>query len=900
MKRKRDPLLRRIPRELLGDWRKYLVVCLFLVLTISFVSGMYVANGSMLAALNTGITEYKREDGHFELKEQASAALLAAIETGEKADVKQYYLDRAQAELDEKLEGEFRPKFDEAFSQEFEAAFREQVKASLLASGLDEAAAGALLDSAVDQAKESGAYETAYTEAYEGAYPEAYRKAYEEAWDKILTQIEEEYADAVEKYELEDPDFTSVKTRVYPNFFRNETVEENGDGVSDGTVRVYSPTQDVNLACLLKGRFPETAEEIAIDRMHADNVGLTVGDSITVGGQRYEIVGLLAYVNYTTLHEKTTDLMFDALKFDVAMVTQAGFERLGAPAHYSYAFRYEQTPADDKEEKALSDDFLRALLTQTVAAGSELADYVPGYANPAVTFAPEDMGSDESMGGVLLDILIVIIAFIFAVTISNTMTRESSAIGTLRAMGYTRRELTVHYLAMPMLVTLFAACLGNLLGYTVTKQVVVGMYYNSYSLPDYRTLWNPVAFGKTTLIPLALMLAVNLLVISRMLRHTPLQFLRHDLKKTRRKKALRLPAWSFLRRFRLRIILQNRANYCILFAGVFFIMVLLAMAVGMPSTLRYYQSRVSDMMFADYQYVLRTTVDEDGHRLVTDTPGAEAFGLHALLLRTPSLDEEVSVYGIAPDSAYVQLPGLGNLPEGEAYISASMAEKYGLGKGDTLTLEEKYENESYTFTVAGTYGRCQTIALFLPMERYRAAFGLEEGDFTGYLSDTPLADLPEDSVATVITQRDLTKMADQLDHSMGSYMTYFQYLCVLLAAVLIYLLSKLIIEKNETAISMTKILGYTNREIAGLYLQSTTLVLLVSDALGAVLGALVMKAAWREIMATYSGWFGFHMEPWDYGKMFLFVLVGYLFVMVLDFRRIRRIPMDTALKNMEE
>ena len=61
-------------------------------------------------------------------------------------------------------------------------------------------------------------------------------------------------------------------------------------------------------------------------------------------------------------------------------------------------------------------------------------------------------------------------------------------------------------------------------------------------------------------------------------------------------------------------------------------------------------------------------------------------------------------------------------------------------------------------------------------------------------------------------------MADQLDHSMGSYMTYFQYLCVLLSAVLIYLLTKLIIEKNENAISMVKILGYENREIARLYL----------------------------------------------------------------------------------
>lgn len=116
------------------------------------------------------------------------------------------------------------------------------------------------------------------------------------------------------------------------------------------------------------------------------------------------------------------------------------------------------------------------------------------------------MGSDEAMGGVLLDILIVIIAFIFAITISNTIARESSTIGTLRASGYTRGELDAHYLSMPVIVTLVAALIGNILGYTVFKNIVVSMYYNSYSLPTYETIWNPDAFIKTTMIPLILCL----------------------------------------------------------------------------------------------------------------------------------------------------------------------------------------------------------------------------------------------------------------------------------------------------------------------------------------------------------------------------------------------------------
>lgn len=137
------------------------------------------------------------------------------------------------------------------------------------------------------------------------------------------------------------------------------------------------------------------------------------------------------------------------------------------------------------------------------------------------------------------------------------------------------------------------------------------MYYNSYSLPAYETVWNPDAFFKTTLIPVILMFAVNLAVIVKMMQHSPLQFLRRDLKKTKRKKAMRLPRWKFFSRFRLRIIFQNIPNYIILFAGIFFIMVMLAMAVGMPDTLAFYKENAADMMFAKYQYVLKSYEDEE-------------------------------------------------------------------------------------------------------------------------------------------------------------------------------------------------------------------------------------------------------------------------------------------------
>lgn len=768
---KRNPLMKRIPREIKGDWRKYLVISLFLILTIGFVSGMYVANGSMLKAAHESVTKYNLEDGHFVLANKATS----------------------------------------------------------------------------DQ----------------------------------ISQFEEN------------------KVKIYENFFRNEDEDIDGGGKSDGTIRVYKKTQNINLACIMDGRLPKAEDEIAIDRMHADNVGLKTGDEIKVSGKKFKIVGLIAYVSYSTLHEKTTDVIFDALKFDVAMVTSRGFDRLSSDVNYGYAWKYNESVKDDSEKKSKANDFLEKTAPEIVMQGNEIKEFVPEYSNPAVNFATDDMGSDKAMGSVIMDVLIVIIAFIFAITISNTISRESITIGTLRASGYTRRELTIHYVITPAIVTLIAAIIGNILGYTFFKDVVVSMYYNSYSLPTYKTVWSAEALWKTTIVPLVLMIAVNVFVVVRVMRYTPLQFLRHDLRKNSKRKSLKLPQWRFITRFRIRIILQNIYGYIILFLGVAFIMVMLAMAVGMPSTLDYYKENTADMMFAQHQYVLKTCQDESGDFVSTSNPDAEKFSMRSLERKGNTLDEEVSVYGVEDDSKYVEISDLESLSEKEVYISQPFAKKYNISTGDTIVLDEKYDKQRYKFKVAGIYGKCPSIAVFMPIENFRKAFDLTAKSFSGFMSDSKITDIDKGLIATEITKHDITKMCDQLDHSMGNYMKYFQILCIMLAAALIYLLTKLIIERNEKTISMVKVLGFDNGEIARLYIVATSIVLIVADAVSVFIGAAAMKSVWKVMMASYSGYFEFVMNPMDYVKMFLFVLAGYLFVTVLDFRRIEKIPMEGALKNME-
>ena len=128
-------------------------------------------------------------------------------------------------------------------------------------------------------------------------------------------------------------------------------------------------------------------------------------------------------------------------------------------------------------------------------------------------------------------------------------------------------------------------------------------------------------------------------------------------------------------------------------------MVMLAMAVGMPDTLDYYKNNIDGMIFAKYQYVLKSYEDEDNNLITTDNKEAEKFDMTSLEKKSDALNEEISVYGIEKDSKYVKIKNLNSLKKNEVYISASFADKYGISVGDTVSLDEKYENKTYKFKV---------------------------------------------------------------------------------------------------------------------------------------------------------------------------------------------------------
>ena len=897
----KNPLIKRLPKELIGDWPKYLVIVVFMVLMIGFVSGMAVGRDSMLEAINTGKITLRLEDGSFEFRNKASEELIEAVEHGDMADVREYLINKGYEEADEEVAKAADEELARQVTENIEASVRAQCEAYGIT---DEAMIRDQIDSFMEENYDSVLEETRSSEEFEEALADAYSEAHEE----VVRAVDEKWDETVEEYNLNDPDFTHVAVTVYEHFFKNEDEDFDKDGIKDATVRVFRSSDEVDQASFNEGRAPVNDHEIAIDRMHASNVGVKIGDTIRVGSKEFEVVGLLSYVNYTSLHENNNDLMFDAFGFNVAMVTPEAFDSLRTRTHYSYAYFYDVKPEDKTAQADYAENFMKALITQSVVFENELEDFLPECYRQASNFAPSDVEGDSAGTEILCYILIAVIAFIFAITISNTIDREASVIGTMRASGYTRGELVAHYMATPVVVTLIGAVIGNVLGYTWFKDAAVNIYYETYSLPNCGVVWSPLALVKTTVIPLILMFLINLIVIIRKLQLSPLKFLRHDLKRSKRTKARRIPSWSFMNRFRLRILFQNIPNYAILIFGIVFVEVMLCFAFGLPDSLNHYGEHAPEMLFAKYQYVLAGTKDDDGNLLVTENEDAERFNQTSLLYAknvtsfvkgrgSGGTNESVSVYGIVDGSKYITISN--DLEDGEVYISSAFRDKFDFDTGDKFTLSEEFANKSYEFTVAGIVDYDGGIAVFMPDDSFIRIFDLKEGSFTGYFSNEEITDIDQKYFATVIDKDDIVKVTTQLMHSMGGFMVTAQYVLLVLSAALIFLLTKIIIERNEHSISMVKILGFKNSEISSLYMIPTAFIVLLFTFVSFVAGYIILIYVFKAFMMQMDGWFTFYMSAGSMVMSIVYMLAGYAVVSVIDYIRIKKIPMDEALKNVE-
>lgn len=701
---------------------------------------------------------------------------------------------------------------------------------------------------------------------------------------------------------------------VYENFSVDARFRKaEGDDGTSRTLRTYAHRTEVDLAAYCEGRVPEADDEVAVDRVFATNNGLSVGDEVTLTGRTYTVVGIMTQPDSQALFADNSDFTVNTITYGVAEVSQAGLRALedaGGAAAYTYSFSFRDRSLSVAERTDAEKDMVSALAD----ANARVDDLVDADSNQGIGYAASDVTGDSAMWTVLLDIIIVIMAFVFVVLTNATIEDESAIIGTLLASGYRRREIVLHYLTLPAVVGVLASALGCVLGVTFFTTPMKDLYYGSYSLPPFQVSWDWGIFLKCAVAPAALLVLITLLGLLRKMGKTPLQFLRHEASgKSGTKRGFRLPErLGFAARFRIRVFLRNLGNFATLFVGIGFASLLLLFALAILPTMNHYADNLVNSLVAEHQYTLKAPVELEGtddervHPVNTTDNGAEKIAqAEKYAVYTLQYDrgegngeETVTVYGISPDSAYWKDVNVG---DGRIVFGGGLIDKFGLSEGDTVSMYDKYEDETRKMEFAGdscTWGSRSDMNLYMSLDDFNEFFGNDADYFNAYASDEEL-ELDPLYFASETTPDDMRAIGDQFTGMMDKMIGMLLSLSVFIFLLFIYLLTKAVIDRSARSISYMKVFGYRDREISKLYIRSITICVVASLVLCLPLIIGSLTVIFKAMLISYSGNIEIYV-PWTaMAQTVAAGLATYLAVAALHTRSIKRVSLSEALKVQE-
>jgi putative ABC transport system permease protein len=339
---------------------------------------------------------------------------------------------------------------------------------------------------------------------------------------------------------------------------------------------------------------------------------------------------------------------------------------------------------------------------------------------------------------------------------------------------------------------------------------------------------------------------------------------------------------SFISKFQIRVILQNKGTYIALFFGTLLASIILLFGLMMNPLLDHYKDEVIKSQIAPYQTILKIDMDNlDGEKLYVKTIDYE--------------NDQIMIFGLekyGDNSKY--LNNLFISDTNKAVVSSGLKSKYGFKNGSSIKLEEKYTDNKYKLNVEGVYDTTGTLVIFMDANNFKETFN----DYlTSYFSDNKL-DISDEYIYKVISLDDLIVVSNQLADSMGRVFVLFTAISVILFALLIFLLAKIVIEKNQNQISMLKIIGYKTFDINKIYNVSTGIITILSLVISTFIAQFFIKLAWDIILKTkMSGWLDFYVAPYLYPIIFGIGVGAFAIVYLIESRKISKINLALALKD---
>ena len=447
-----------------------------------------------------------------------------------------------------------------------------------------------------------------------------------------------------------------------------------------------------------------------------------------------------------------------------------------------------------------------------------------------------------------------------------------------------------HYILLPTLISLIGGAIGTALAYTK-----IGVWYqmqdayNYYSLPDIAVQVLPYTIIYGVAIPPIICLIVTSLVIRKRLSRPVLILLKNE-QKAATGKDVKLGNMKFMKLFRIRQILRERRTALTVVFGMFVSILLLVMSMEIYTYCRAVQDDyVADTKF-EYMYTYKypsEEVPDGGYEAYAKTLKKEIYGYNF----------DVTVLGIKGNNPFFDVT-LSDSAD-KVTISSSISYKYGLKKGDVITLKDEENGKIYAFEIEAVTQYAPSFMVFLPYDKALDLFGEQDDYYNVVFADHDLG-VESGRLYSTMTRDDVKKAAGIFSDQMRSMIITIGAVSALIFAIVLYLMMKVMIDRSSFSIALIKIFGYRNKEVKKMYLDGNYYIVLLGALVSIPLAKVLLDAVYEpQFVPNIACGVDKSFSAWLYLAMFAGVLVLYFIINHLLVRKIKQMLPAEVLKNRE-
>jgi len=704
------------------------------------------------------------------------------------------------------------------------------------------------------------------------------------------------------RYELSDEQIRELSEKHGVTIQKNYSKDIQQDNV---LFRVFKPREKIDVFIPDEGSFPEYDDEIAIEQIYARENGIKTGDTIYLDGRYYTVCGIGSIPDYTHPSKNSSDVGISPTVFACVFLSDESYDRIdGYPETYTYAFISGENTVikdfceaigniePDKNNYLYSDEAYVRFIESVPVKNFDfsipvLISFTETKNNLRMNYEIKYAELYKTMGYTVGIMLIVMLAFIFAIVTKNQIRNEHCIIGSLYALGISKRTVLAFYIFPNVLISFIGGILGLILGYMpFMTGTAIAAFHHVNSFPYYEYSRPVEVLFYALIMPPLINLLINCTVLNNTLSNSALSLIRGTYENIKNIK-LRINTGNFIKNIQIRRFLREK-NTPIVFCSIFCAVVLFMLGLTTKFMIKNNEKYAENTSYNSICIVKYPVfnLETKGEKIYIENVSAVSY------------DREVpfSVVGIPENSRFYSIN-----PENSgrfAIASSSLASKMNLTTGSKFTFRDNISQKEYTVTITGITDTVANLELYMNIDRLCSL----TNKYVGYYNAIIFANEPDIDdclIYSVADKSEIIKGIASTEVSVSAFINLSFILSTVIFISTLYLIVSTMIDKSTAGISLVRVFGYRTTEIRKMYLNAIIYPVVIALVISFPIAKLFVDKVSPYIYIEMAMGMFFDIPIKYYFAVFIVAMLLFALILLALTVKIGRIKTSVILKTRE-